>query len=325
MATFKALVDIALQECGYDSSTSSSVPRTRFKRRVNEHYRRILAKPIFSRLLRDNYLYTFASVADQAEYGLPWSLAKLNAITERTSLQRRLEEQSVDWLRTTDPGLTASGTPTVYVPLGWSAVQVQPSNASKLCAISTDASDTGASSIYVEYINASGHLRTASGNITGTTGAEIVTTATAIEVTKVYMPTAAVGTVSLREDTVAGTVLAEIPPGQTSSQYYRIQLWPTPTDALTYNVDYTRRLLDLVNDTDEPMMPPDFHRVLWLAAVADEWALKDDARYGIAKQDADDALKDMTNFVWNMADHRPAPDMGRPRYSRLGGWFPSGT
>jgi hypothetical protein len=120
-------------------------------------------------------------------------------------------------------------------------------------------------------------------------------------------------------------VLSQIEIGQTSAQYYRIQLWPTPTAVLTYTVDYVRKLLDMVNDTDEPLLPEDFHHALWKGAVADEWVMKDDNRATFVRQDLEVALKDMNNYVWNTNAYESGPDAGVGQYSRLGSWYPKGS
>lgn len=319
--TFKELVDRALEECNYDFSTSSSTPRTRLKKRVNDWHRRILGRPTFTRLLRDSSSYTFPSVASQAVYGLPIALGRVNAIREADNDQR-LELKTLDWLRSEDPGLTASGTPDVYVLRGWHKVQLQPSDASAITIKSTSASDNGTA--YIEYLNASGQRLTASQTMGGTSDTTLVASGV-VEILNVYLATAAVGTVTVYEDSASGTALAAIPPGATSGRYLHIQLWPTPTSAITYYVDYTRELADMVQDKDEPLLPPDFHHLLWRGAVVDEWVFKDDGRADYLRQDLEAELRNAAAWVWNQADYIPTPHDQRARVSRLGGFFPRGS
>lgn len=320
--TYKEIVDRALEECNYDFTTTTTVPRTRFKKRVNDWHRRLLTRPGFTRLLRDNSLYTFASVASQPVYGLPLALGRVNAITEGDNDQR-LEMRTLDWLRSADPGLTASGTPDVYVLRGWSQVQVQPSNASAITIKSTSASDTGTAKI--EYLNAAGQRLLGSVTMGGTVDTTVVASGV-VEITSCYLSAAAVGTVTLYEDSAAGTALAVIPVGYTSARYLHIQLWPTPTSAITYSVDYSRELADLVQDMETPLLPPDFHHILWRGAVVDEWVFKNDLeRADYARTDLENELRHLHHWLWNQVDYRPSPGDQPAQMSRLGSWFPAGT
>ena len=47
-------------------------------------------------------------------------------------------------------------------------------------------------------------------------------------------------------------------------------LWPTPTEAMTYQVDLEHEIATLANSDDEPLLPPEFHDLLWRGAIRDE-------------------------------------------------------
>ena len=128
--TLADLIDTTLEEVGYQSSTAPPEVRLRVRRRLNEWHRRLLAQPGLSRFLRETFSVTFASVSGTAVYGLPASVGRINAIYEGTN-DVALVQRSLGWLRTEDPGLTASGTPEAYIPRNIAAVRTQPSDAGR--------------------------------------------------------------------------------------------------------------------------------------------------------------------------------------------------
>lgn len=315
--TLREIIDAVLEEVGYSSTGASQDVRVRLRRRVNEHHRRLLSMPTLSRLLRDSYSTTFASVSGTATYGLPPSIGRINAIYEGTN-DIKLVQRSLTWLREEDAGLSSTGTPEAYIPLGVGPVKSQPSTASTVVAVSTDASDTDISLMF-DYLDASGVRTKTPTTLSGTTP---VTLATGVsEILGVTLAPEARGTVSLSINTVE---IASIPIGASSSRYLRVQLWPTPTAAITYTVDATRDSTDMVEDNEEPLLPRDFHYLLVLGAVADEMLMRDDTRYEAKRLDMEQGKRDLNHWVWNNADYLPA---GGPsaRPSRLGGWFPAGS
>ena len=102
--TLADLIDTTLEEVGYQPSTASPEVRLRVRRRLNEWHRRLLAQPGLSRFLRETFSVTFASVASTAVYGLPSSVGRINSLYETTN-DVKLEQRSLSWLRTEDPGL----------------------------------------------------------------------------------------------------------------------------------------------------------------------------------------------------------------------------
>jgi hypothetical protein len=321
--TFLEIQNRALDELGFDSTQASSTARTRIKARINDIYRAILRKPDF-RLLRDISKYTLASVATTPIYGMPISVGRINALTE-TDNDRKLEMRTLDWLRSVDPGQAASGTPDVWIPMAWYPVQTQPLDASTVVCRSSSAADT-TQTAYIEYMDSAGVRRTNSVTLNGVT-ARTLTNTTCVEITKFYLSAVAAGTVEVLEDDISGQVLLTLPIGYKSSRYFHIRLWPTPASAITYTVDATRELADLAQDTEEPILPYDFHDMLWRGAVRDEWLRKDDDRARDYNALYEQAYTDLKNWVWNQVDYLPSPsDSSRAaQTSRLGSWFPSGT
>jgi len=299
---------------------------TRLTAFLNETLQDILAMPGIGEHLvgATTGPITFASVANTATYTFPPVVDRVTAVTERTN-DWRLGMRTLDWYRRHEPDPTAStGTPSIWVPLGRGAVAQQPSNASQLFVDSTSAGDTGTATI--EAIYGSGSYGSFANNMGGIS-AVIVGPATTMAVTKFYLSVAAVGTVTLVEDAEGGTVLATIVAGDTTTRYQGLALWPTPSSAITYQVDYERAALDLINANDEPPLPTKFHRLLVLGARMKEYEKMDDERYIAAKGEYEAGLKQLTYSVACPPDYLPVSGQGRlpAQRSRLGAQYPVDT
>jgi hypothetical protein len=313
----------ALYDDLYQSSTPASAVTARLKRYVNQGLRVLLNEPGLARLRDSDAPHTFASVASQARYVVPEAVARILHVSERTN-DRTLGVMSLSEYRhlEADPA-SVTGTPTHIVPIGRTAVSVQPADASRLFVDSTSASDTNTA--YVEGLVSGGYLRSVSKTMTGTTAVDIDTSITDwIEVTDFYLGTAAVGTVTLVEDASGGTELARITIGQKRPRYYAFYLWPTPAAAVTYYMDYRRELTELVNDADEPNLPTDFHYLLVAYARMREYEKADDSRYRTALAEWQHGLGRLKYSTQVLADETAV--MGRGRitgHSRLGAYYPA--
>jgi hypothetical protein len=319
------LLAAVYDEAAYQASPAAAVT-TRITRNLNDGMRMVLSEPGLGRLVDSDDPLPVASVVNQARYVLPEAVASIRTISERTN-NRTLQAMSLDAYRRREPNPTTTpGTPAWYVPIGRVAVAVQPSDASEMFVKSTSASDTGTA--YVEGIITGGYRRTASVAMTGTTAVSLSAAITSfIQIEDFYLSAAAVGTVTLLEDSGLGTELARITIGQKRPRYYAFDLWPTPAAVVTYLVDYRREVLDLVNATDEPPLPVDFHPLLVDYAVMREYGMKDDAaRVVIAKQRFDLRLRRLKYQTQWASDELPVA--GAPRrtgHSRLGGMYPADT
>jgi hypothetical protein len=321
--TFLEILQDLYEDHGYASSPASDVV-TRFKKYVNQTVRDILTRPGMARLLDSDAPHTFASVASQARYVLPEAVAQVKYVTERSNDQR-LRLLPLGEYRLLDPDPTAStGTPECWVPIGRVPVAVQPSDASEIFIKSTSASDTGTA--YLEGIITGGYLRQVSVTMTGVTAVSLSAAITSfIEITDLYLSANAVGTVTLHEDSGAGTELARITIGQKRPRYTGIYLWPTPAAVVTYYVDYKREAVDLVNDTDEPPIPTDFHWVISAGARKRIYEKKDDSRYDAVAREYERGLKALRTHVLYPPDYDPgAPGTVANEGSNLGAWYPSG-
>jgi hypothetical protein len=320
--TFTAILSDVYADVNLVSSPAATEV-ARIKRYVNEGVRVVLGEPGLTRLADSDAPVTVASVANQARYVVPEAVARIMGMSERTN-DRTLAAMSLGEYRRREPDpASMSGSPTHYVPFGRTAVAVQPSNASQLLMDSDAAGDTNTA--YIETIRTGGLMKSASVAMTGVTAVNIGNS-DVIEVTDLYLSAVAVGTVTLVEDASGGTVLATIAIGALRPRYYGFYLWPTPSAAVDYLIDYRRETVELVNDTDEPPLPTDYHYILSAYARMKYYEKTDDTRYGIAKGAFDQALSRLKYATQTGADELPV--MGRRRvtgHSRLGGMYPSDT
>jgi hypothetical protein len=319
--TFLEILQDSYRRLGFTASPASDVI-TRFKAFANETHRSILSDPDLTRLRDGNT--TFASVADREEYGLTPAAIRISSITERTN-QRRLVEMSLDELRALDPALTASGDPEAYIRLGLTAVALQPSAACELFLKSTAAGDTQVA--YVEGFTTGGFPRADSVTLTGVTAVSLDASITTwARVTKVYLASNAAGVVTLHEASGSGTELARIGIGQKSSRYQGLQLYPTPSQAITYYVDGQFAITDMVNDTDVPLLPDDFHDLIGLGIRVHEYEKTDDLkRLQIARQEYNSRRHALRYWVISSSDSARASYGRGLGFSTLGGWYPRGT
>jgi len=314
------------------ADTPSTTDATRIGAFINTAYRRVLSTPGLGSRLRFT-TQTFATVSGVAQYGVPQMITDVKRIYD-TANQREIYPQSVDWLRRADPGLSAtSDTSMFWIPIqGWGATQrALTSTGVPLWAVSSSASDT-AVRLYVETTRLGGvrgGLAVSTGTLlTGTTAVQIGSLSDHTDVQKCFLSGVAVGLVSLMDAASGGHTLATIEIGRTASRYFRIQLYPTPSAAVTMSVDGTRAIEDLSLDTDEPLWPEDFHPLLVHAAVAEEWRERDDNR---AEREEALAMRILSDLRYTIEqdddriDVQRGPRMGPSRMSRLGANYPPGT
>lgn len=314
------LTQVAIRQnraASYASLDASTKARLVFF--LNETHRELLSLPGVAKL-RESTL-SFDSVAGQAAYAFPW-VAKINRVFETTN-DRLLQPITLSQYRyyDVDPD---QGTPDAWAWVGYDqGVAKQPSNASSVFVKSTSASDTN--TCYVEGEITGGYPRAVSVTMTGTTAVNVSSAvSTWNKITKFYLNGAAVGTVTLHEDSGSGTELGQIGVGQTSQSYLQILLSPTPSSVITYTADVQLGITDLAQDTDVPRLPQDFHDLLVLGAMWREYEKSDDGRARVAEQRYQDRKRDLLYWLHEAADPMPMSPGGRG-FSRLGPWFPAGS
>lgn len=320
--TFAEILSAVYADMNLTASPASGAV-TRIKGYVNQGVRAILREPGLGRLADSDTPMTLTSVASQARYVLPESVARIHAVTERTN-DRSLAAQDLSWYRQVeaDPA-SMTGTPEWYIPIGPVAVAVQPVDASSIFVKSSSASDT-TQTVFIEVLITSGYRRTASVVLTGTTALSLSAAITTGEVIEdFYMSAAAVGTVTLHEDSGLGAELARITIGQTRPHYFGLYLYPTPAAAVAYTVDYRRTLIDLVNSTDEPPLPDEYHSLLIAYARMREYEKTDDQRHVYAEQEYRLGLSRLKFSTQSGPDELPVSGGRLVGRSRFGAYYPA--
>lgn len=318
----------AYDECGYSSSPASAIT-ARFTQYANDGLHYILAQPGMGRLLDSDDPFQFTTVTSQARYVMPEGIATIRGMSERTN-NRTLEAMSIDRYRRADPNPTSDpGVPARWVPIGLVAVAVQPSTADMIFIKSSSASDGAGVTAYIEGLRTGGYRATSSVAMNGVTGVQIGSFTDWIEITAVYISTAAIGTISLLQTSGSGTLLATISVGHTRPLYFGFYLWPTPnSSSITYFVDFRREFEPFVSTNLNAALPlpSDFHPMLVDYVMYREFLLKADERAGPTKQRFDFLLKRLTFATQWTSDELPVMGQGRfIGHSRLGGMFPADT
>lgn len=304
---------------GANATTLDTLTKARYADQLNEAHRAVLRMPGM-----ENLRYaplTVASVAAQQQYAVPHEgVARINWMWDPTNM-RRLEYLTRSTISERNPG-SWQGTPTAWAPVGYVEAHTQPSNASELFVKSTSTADT-TQTAYIEGYITGGYYRTASVVLTGTTAVTLASAITTfIHVTKFYLSAAAVGTVTLLEDSGAGTELSRITIGRTRARFYAFMLDLIPSASVTYNLDVLREIPDMSNDTDEPLLPEDFHDLLIDKAELKDLRKADDpSRHDRLKDDVKRAETELHAFVVDHPDWRPVMGGSPSAFSNLGGWY----
>lgn len=312
-------------------SVPNPTETTRLTSFINTTHRQILGLPGMESL-RDDTLTLTSSVLTPTVWahkqGLPGAVTRIEGITDLTT-QRVLTLCSLKELRALDPGQTAMGIPERYVVRGYQQVMTQPYEANPLLVVSTSAADT-AVVVCLEILrnNVAKSPFLINTTLNGTTPVTINPSQEdwADEVTKFYLVAPAAGDVSLYQTTVDPLrQLAQIGRGDTYARYLAIMLHPIPASVCTYQLDYVRTLVDLVQGTDEPLLPDDFHWLLVEGALLKEWTKRDDDRRVAAEREYAKGISALKYFVTCHADDLQVSGSTRPResHSRFGGYYPS--
>jgi hypothetical protein len=270
----------------------------RIRRAINETHRIILGMRGFDRLRRA--LLTCNSIPTVPYMSLPAAAVKIHHIADRTKKMLLREVAQAD-IRYSDPGLSAiSATPYEYAIDHYaSPVQQDPLTPSGVWVQSSSPTDGLGLWAYVEGVTADGASRRGKTALNGLTATPVDASITTwIKITKYYLTTAPVGTISLFADAAATIPLAAIAPQTLTARYTRVELHPVPTNVVLYHADVELHVSDLAIPSDEPLLPEDFHWLLESGALIREYkkrekqALWMDERQLFAK-----GLADMRSFV----------------------------
>lgn len=285
-------------DLGYKSSPDAAVIR-RLLRYGNDSQRELVAMRGLARLRRS--ILTFGSVANSPFAVLPQAAVRIAGITERTS-QRYLQEKSIQQLRGMDPGLTnLDSNPWAYIVLNMTAANaVELSAAAAIFIKSSNAADVNTA--YIQGVTTGGFARTASVAMTGVTAVSFGVSDW-IDITKVYLSAAANGVVTFHQTSGAGTQLGTIPIGKQIARYTKIQLYGTPTQALTYYADVDRHIDDFANSGDEPYLPEDYHWLIPTGIRMKEYRKREKwQEYGIEKASWKEGVSSLKAFCRSVTD-----------------------
>lgn len=264
---FGEILTQAYDRTGHSGTTDSVVVR-RIKGFANRWNRKILTTPGLEALRRTPV--TFASVADQAQYGLPVEAVRY---VSEADTQRKLYKRTIGWYRERFPNPAGwTGTPRFFVPMGYSRFHTAPSAACELFAVSSAAGDI-TQAVRAEVVLSSGYKRTLGPvTLTGATPVSLGASVTnVIGIDDWFLSAVATGTVTLTQGS-GGTELARIPIGKTYQRFTRFALAPTPAAVITYTADVLVELADMVQDTDEPFPNANYHDLIVDGIVHDEFA-----------------------------------------------------
>lgn len=317
----------AYDRLGFQSTPDSAVIR-RIRRYINDAHREVLGKKGFRNLRRR--VLTAVSVASSPYMVMPQAATAIVVIADRAN-NRNLTPISLQDLRYRDPGLTFAGsTPDSYVVLNVaSCVARDPSAAASLFVISDSASDGSGVSVNIEGITSAGVTRRASVALNGVTAVNVdANCATWMYVTKFYLSGPAAGNVTLHQTSGVGTELALISKGRSYPRYTQVHLSPTPGTAMTFYCDVELHIEDMVNVTDEPLIPEDYHRLMETGALKREFLRrKDMAEFGVEQATWKDALADLTVFLRARGGVSVGGQRGSTsrQLSQLGSMFQAGS
>ena len=306
----------------YPDSPDSAVT-TRLTMFLNQRHRRLLSSPAL-RQLREG-VASFASVTGQAEYALGYGTARMRVVRDPAN-NRTLEQRPWAWYRSLEPDpANTTGTPEAWVPLGQRAVARKPDGTGVWVASSAagDNSQTVTIQGIVADAAQAGALLAASATLTGTSRVRLGT-ATFDDVPQWSVSAACAGVLTLFDASSGGNTLGTLPIGRTTSKLTVFALYQTPASALTYEVDIEHELVDMTNAWDEPLLPVDYHDLLIMAALADEYEHRDDSRYSNAIRQYDERFRELK--AW-LNGHRAAlaTPMGVREIAPLGPYYPRQT
>lgn len=314
-----------IQATVYDTvglaASPDAVAVARLLRYTNMVYHRTMGlKGIGPKLRRS--LQTFSTVANSPFATLPQSVVKIQPpITSRAN-NGWVDEMTLGDIRLRDPGLTSSSA----IPYGYAiynmadTVAADPSAAGQITAVSDAAGDTGASfTVYIEVVRTGGYWQIANVNLNGITPVNLGPVDT-IQVRKVYIKTAPVGNVTIKDG--AGNTLSVIPIGHTSARYTRLHMFPTPSTAAVLYADTELHIENLANPNDEPLIPEDFGQLLVHGTLAREY--KKQGRLDMAGASETDMNRVISELrIWMASSHGGSNTPAR--FSQLGGYYRDGS
>lgn len=318
--TLEDLLRDSYRRLGYSDEPDGQVT-SRLAGFADEAQKEILREPGMEPLIRTTL--TFTSTANQPEYGLPMGLSTIDSVRDVDGEIALLPMSEDEYRRKyVDPSRT-TGRAYRYVPLSFGIAAQAPSTPSDIFAVSSSALDV--QTCFWTVLLSTGEIRPGSVQLTGTTGLSISgSTLTNVSLIQdVYLSQAANGTVTLRQTSFFGTELARVSQGQTKPWRRQIALVPTPSDARVYTVIGTRAVTELLQATDEPVVPPRFHPMIGVGVRKREFELRGNMdRWAMADKEWREWIGDLRRYV-DPTKGILIPGGQRTGWSSLGPNFPA--
>ena len=110
-----------------------------------------------------------------------------------------------------------------------------------------------------------------------------------------------------------------------SSPKFDLYLYQTPASVITYTADITSVLTPLAIDADVPILPPDFHDLLFLGPLVDEYRHLDDSRLQVVQQQFGDRERQFKYWMHESAAGSIPIGHEAARPSSLGPYFPANS
>jgi hypothetical protein len=287
---------------------------------INNRHRDLLTAKGMEKLRDGSQPFTLN--ANTATYAFPENIGVIKYITDPSRNHWKLDQKDLGWLRSTGRVTGFSGAPVAWIPLGLQAMQTQPLAQTRLYVVSTG-TDTG--NVSVQYTIASGAQYTQVVTLNSTSAVQVGTSNTIVSAEAMTLVSTANGTISLQTGAVAAnTVLNTIAPGKTSTQYLGVQFYPTPSENVSFLVDFTRNVPDLEQGYDTPLLPLDYHRLLPLGARMDMYEFQEDLdRYQIASGQYEALKRRLMDAVTGGPDRQLIPGSQGGSIAPEGGTYPA--
>lgn len=312
---------------GFSAATVDAVVIARLLSYMNETQRSILSRKGMTRLRRA--ILPFSSVAGSPYAVLPRAAVQVFSI--RDAANRLLVGPiSLADVRYEDPGLAFSSS----VPYGWTlinlaaAAQIEPVSSSSLFVFSSNAADGATKKVFIEGVDYLGLYRSDSAILNGVTPVSL--SALYVILTKCYLALAAGGaTTAAGEVTITqgsgGSVVTVITTGSSSVRFTKIQLYPTPSAALTYSADVELHIQPMTQATDEPYLPEDFHDLLIIGSLMKEYSRREKpVQYAEELAQWKIRISELRSFVGSFSGEGRRADVRRG-FSQFGANYPAGS
>lgn len=291
--------------------------KTRIDNYINATIRETLADPTISAYLCRRVL-PFVTNVSSAYCVLPQVCTKVHNIVDRNN-RRVLFEVTPEWIRRRDPGQTfSSTTPIAYAVRNYSSpVSAQPAAQGQLTAVSSNAGDTG--TLYCAVIGANGYIKLANVALNGTTPVNLGPTDTNF-VQDLYLGATQLGEVTVLDS--SSNTLAILGIGQYRCRFTLLEMYILTSAAVTLYADVDVALTDLVNATDECVIPEQWSEVIVQGVRRREYEGREKSLFQEAKGEYE-TLRRKLRYAITSRD--ALVDRDKPGFSQLGPYFPAGS